>query len=147
MDGHRTDTADVGRIRLGLAALLAAAACTHVVAPGPFEALVPDWLPGPRGAWNLAAAVAEGSSAALLARRSTAGTGGWAALATFAVVWVANIEAARRGGYPGLPAPLDGPVAAWLRVPLQVPLLWWAWRVARAGRGRHGVSRRGRPPR
>lgn len=127
------EDATTRRLRRGLAGLLGAAAVSHLVAPASFETLVPRWLPGaPRG-WNLAATAAEVLSAVLLARRSTARTGGWVALLTFAGVWVANLEAARRGGYPGLPPPLDGPVAAWLRVPLQLPLLWWSYRIACSG--------------
>lgn len=102
----------------------------HLAVPAPFEAMVPRWLPGSRRTWNLAATAAEGVSALLLARRRTAALGGWAALTTFAGVWVANIDVARKGGYRAAPEPFDGPVVGWLRVPLQAPLLWWSYRVA-----------------
>jgi len=119
------------RSRLALAAFLGGMAVTHVVARKPFEAMIPRWLPGSRVAWNAAATVAEGGSAVLLARESTARSGGYAALATFATVYVANVEAARKGGYRGAPGWLASRQAAYARLPLQAPLLWWAMRIAR----------------
>ena len=117
-----------------LAVVLGAMGVLHVVRPRPFEALIPRWLPGPPGAWNRAVAVAELSSAVLLVQRRTARAGGWAALGTIAGVWVANIQAAVDGGTRGVPGWLGSRQAAWLRVPLQLPLLWWAYRCARERR-------------
>lgn len=119
------------RSRLALAAFLGGMATLHVVARKPFEAMIPRWLPGSRVAWNAAATVAEGGSAVLLTRQATAKAGGYAALATFATVFVANVEAARLGGYRGAPGALASREVAYARLPLQVPLLWWAWRIAR----------------
>lgn len=116
--------------RLALAGFLGGMATLHVVARKPFEAMVPRWLPGSRVAWNAAATVAEGGSALLLARERTAKAGGYAALATFATVFVANVEAARLGGYRGAPGPLASKEVAYARLPLQAPLLWWAWRIS-----------------
>lgn len=121
--------------RLVLAGFLGGMAITHIAAPKPFVAMIPKWLPGSRRAWNLAATAAEGGSAVLLARESTARAGGYAAAATFAGVYVANVEAARKGGYRGAPGWLASKEAAYLRLPLQFPLLWWAWKIARRDRG------------
>lgn len=117
--------------RLALAGFLGAMATAHVAARKPFESMIPRWLPGSRVAWNAAATVAEGGSAVLLARQSTARVGGLAAMGTFATVFVANVEAARVGGYRGAPGWLASKEAAYARLPLQIPLLWWAWRIAR----------------
>lgn len=122
------------RTRLGLAGLLGVMTVLHVAMPRPFEAMVPDWLPGDPTVWNLAATAAEGTSAVLLARPATARAGGWAALATFAGVYVANIQAAVDGGYRGAPGWLGTQEAAIARLPLQIPLLWWSWKVARGRR-------------
>jgi uncharacterized membrane protein len=118
------------RMRLGLAALLGTMGVLHLVARPTFEALIPDWIPGDPAAWNYAATAAELGSAALLARPSTARAGGIAAFATFAVVWVANLQHAVEGGIPGASGWIGSPVTAWVRAPLQIPLLWWSWRVA-----------------
>lgn len=124
-----------------LAAFLLAIGATHVVRPEPFEQLIPRWLPGSPQLWNRVAAVAELGSSALVARRRTARAGGVAAFVTFAAVWVANVQAAVDGGYRALPGALGGPVVAWVRVPLQLPLLWWAATVARASDERATVER------
>ena len=84
---------------------------------------------------NYAATAAELGSAALLLSRRTARAGGLAAFATFAVVWVANLQHAIDGGIPGAPGVIGSPQVAWIRAPLQIPLLWWAWRVAGGRRG------------
>lgn len=134
MTGHR-ETPSLRRTRLGLAGLLGGAAVGHVVAPATFESLVPSALPGPREFWNLASAAAEATAAGLMTSRRTAGLGGWLAAATLVAVFPANVEAARSGGYGALPAPWDSAAIAWLRLPLQVPLVWWAVRVGLA----HGL--------
>ncbi len=117
--------------RLTMAAALGAMSVAHLVARPTFEAMIPRWLPGDPAAWNYAATAAEFTSAVLLARRSTARAGGLAAFATFAVVWVANLQHVAQGGvYPEAAGLLGSPVVAWVRAPLQLPLLWWAWRIA-----------------
>lgn len=104
----------------------------HVAQPKAFVAMVPRWLPGGRRHWNTAATVAEGASALLLTSRRTARLGGWAAFATMLGVYPANVEAVRSGGYRGAPGWLATRQAAVARLPLQLPLLWWARAVARA---------------
>lgn len=126
-----TETTGQRRSRLALAAGLGAMTVLHLIQPRAFEAMIPRWLPGDRTVWNLAATAAEGTSAALLARETTAHLGGRAAFATFLGVWVANVQAAVDGGYRGAPGWLGSAEAAWLRVPLQLPLLWWSGRIAR----------------
>ena len=117
--------------RLAMAAGLGAMGVLHLVARPTFEAMIPKWLPGDPALWNYAATAAELGSAALLSRERTARAGGMAAFVTFAVVWVANLQHVAQGGvYPGVKGPLGNPIVAWLRAPLQLPLLWWAWRIA-----------------
>lgn len=118
--------------RLGLAAFLGAMTVLHVTHRRAFESMVPRWLPGERSWWNAAATAAEGTSALLLARRSTAAWGGRLAAATMLAVYPANIEAAVRGGYRGAPGWLSTRQAAVARLPLQAPLVWWARKVGRA---------------
>lgn len=118
-----------------LAALFALTGTAHVLAPEAFESIVPDRLPGRAAWWNGAATVTELTAAALLSRHRTAALGGRVALVTLAGVWAANVQAAADGGYRALPSPLDSAAVAWVRVPLQLPLLWWAWRIARRAPG------------
>ena len=120
--------------RLTMAALLGGMGVLHLVARPTFEALIPSWIPGDPATVNYAATAAELGSAALLASRRTAALGGAAAFATFAVVWVANLQHAVDGGVPGARGFVGSPQAAWIRAPLQLPLLWWAWRISRQDR-------------
>ena len=126
-------TGDPGlrRLRLGMAAGLGVMTVLHLAVPKPFEQMVPDALPGSKRFWNLAATAAEAGSAVLLSQRRTARAGGWAAFATFLAVYPANLEAVRRGGYEAAPGPLASRGAAIARLPLQLPMLRAAWRVAR----------------
>lgn len=122
---------DDARARL-LGAFLAGAGVTHFVFPGPYDAIVPPVLPGPPRAWTIGSGVAELAVAAAVANRSTRRLGATAAFVLFLAVFPANVymaldwhdeSTARR-------------VIAWARLPLQAPLLVWAWRVRRAAGGR-----------
>jgi uncharacterized membrane protein len=117
--------------RWGLAGLLGGAATLHLVMPAPFEAMVPRWLHGSPSVWNLGSAAAEGAAAGLLIVRRTSRLGGAVAAATFVVVFVANVQAVVDGGMRALPGWLATREAAVLRLPLQIPLVWWSWRLSR----------------
>ena len=120
---------------IGLAALLGAAGTMHFVNPSFFDAIVPSWMPGSARTTTYASGVVELAAAALVANPGTRRAGGWFAAATFVGVFPANVWAAVDGGMKGLDPPLDSALVAWLRLPLQLPLIWWATRVARrAGR-------------
>lgn len=136
LPGSDGEPASDRRLRLGLAAFLGGMTVLHVVQHEAFEAMVPRWLPGNRAAWNAVATVAEGTASALLVREDSAEAGAYLAAATMAGVYVSNVEAARLGGYPGFPGWLGTRTAAVARLPLQLPLVGWALRVARAA-GRH----------
>ena len=106
-------------VRLGLAVLFAATGVLHLVAPQVFEAIVPGWAGNARVVVYVSGG-AELVASALLVRRSSARLGGWYAAVLLVSVWPANIKMA-----------LDGGILAWLRVPLQVPLIGLAVLVAR----------------
>lgn len=109
-----------------LGRLLGGAGVAHVVAPQVFDTVVPRWLPGPARFWTLASGVAELSAAVLLAVPRTRRVGGLLAAAVFLAVFPANVDMAwRRRRRPA------AFVACLLRLPLQLPLVLWAWRVAR----------------
>ncbi|MHB8508192.1 MAG: DoxX family protein, partial [Candidatus Dormibacteria bacterium] len=60
--------------------------------------------------------------------------GGWATAALLLAVFPANIQMALDGGIRGAGFPMGSPVLAWLRLPLQLPLVLMALAVARERR-------------
>jgi uncharacterized membrane protein len=109
----------------GLAALLGGSGVLHLVRPSTYDWLVPPEL-GPARPWVTGSGVAELATAGLLAAPATRRAGGWLAaglLVAFVPAHLHTFRAVR--GRPGATA-----VAA-VRLPLQVPLVWAALRVAR----------------
>lgn len=102
----------------------------HFAVPAAYDRLVPKWLGEPR-LWTLASGAAEVASGALLAWPRTRRAGAWAVVAVLVGVFPANVQVALDGGLPGASGLLASPVAAWLRLPLQVPLVLWAFRHTR----------------
>jgi uncharacterized membrane protein len=118
---------------LSLTALLAVAGVTHLVRPRLYERLIPPWLGDPRP-WVLGSGLAELVCAAAVAAPRTRRTGALATGALFVAVFPGNVQMAldsRRGADGGW-SWARRPAVAWGRLPLQVPLVLWAWRVARA---------------
>jgi uncharacterized membrane protein len=116
---------------VAVAAILGSAGVAHFVRPSFFDPLVPSWMPGSARRVTYVSGVVEAMSAALVVHPRTRRAGGLLALATFVGVWPANIQAALDGGMKDLDPPLDSAAAAWIRVPLQLPLIWLAWRTTR----------------
>lgn len=115
--------------RLWLAALVAGSGVAHFVVPGFYERIVPRWLASPRLVVQ-ASGAAEIVAGVLLALPRTRRVGGWAVAVVLVLVFPANVKMAVDGGIPGSRSFLGSPLAAWLRLPLQVPLVWWAAREA-----------------
>ena len=110
-----------------LAALLATAGTAHFAQPRPFDAIVPRALPGTPRTWTYLSGAAELAVAAAIALPRTRRLGGLAAAALFVGVFPANVKMAAdwRHAHPAKRA------VACCRLPLQVPLVLWARRVAR----------------
>lgn len=101
-----------------------ASGVVHFVRPQVFEPLIPSWLPN-RRAWVLGSGAVELACAAGLATRRP-----WAPAATAAAltaVWVGNWTMALRWQRSTRVPPARKAVA-WGRLPVQIPLIWWAWR-------------------
>ncbi|HVE63202.1 MAG TPA: MauE/DoxX family redox-associated membrane protein [Mycobacteriales bacterium] len=113
-----------------LALLLGAAGVNHFVHPDAYDRIVPEWLPATR-AITYGSGVAELVCAALVLVPATRRVGGWATVGLFVLVFPANVVMALDGGLPGSASFTGSATAAWLRLPLQVPLVWWAVTVAR----------------
>jgi len=75
--------------------------------------------------------VAELMAAGWLLHPRTRRFGGWWTAGLLIAVFPANIQMALDGGAPDFGGLAASPVAAWLRLPLQLPLIWWAWRQTR----------------
>ena len=110
---------------------------THFVAPGFYDSMVPDPLPGSARSWTYASGVAELAVAGSVAHPRTRRLGGLAAAALFVAVFPANVKMALEADTTG------ERVATYARLPLQLPLVVWAWKVSRAS-GRTGSPARSR---
>ncbi len=76
---------------------------------------------------------ASSPCAALLALPRTRRFGAWATAALFVAVFPANVQMALDSGHADASAshPLNNAALAWLRLPLQLPLILWALSVRR----------------
>ena len=106
---------------LSLAALLLVAGAAHFVVPRSYERIVPRPFGDPVF-WVRWSGVAEIVCAGLVAHPRTRRVGALAAAGLFVVVFPANVKMALDGGASG--------GLAWARLPLQIPLVLWAYRVA-----------------
>ncbi len=106
-----------------LSVFLGGAGVLHFVTPGFYDALIPPFLPAPR-AWIYASGVAELVCAVAVAVPRTREKGGLASAALLVAVLPGNVWMAIE----------PGDVPRWVaiaRLPLQVPLILWALRVAK----------------
>lgn len=117
-----------------LAALLAVTGTLHLVRPRPFAAIVPRRLGDPTP-WVYGSGAAELACAAALAVPATRRAGALATAALFVAVYPANVQMAATALRSSRATPAYRAVALG-RLPLQVPLVLWALRVARAGEPR-----------
>lgn len=125
-------------VLLGL--VLLATGTLHLVAPEPYESIVPGFLGSPTS-WVYASGVAELACAVGLLLRRTRKWAGWATVVLFVAVFPANVQMAvdalQGAGDALLPL---------VRLPLQVPLVWWAWWSARPDPRPSDVAADGRRP-
>lgn len=109
----------------GLIGLLSSAGAAHFAAPKLFDPMVPRSLPGSSRFWTYASGAAELALAAALVHPRTRRNGSLATAAFFTAVLPANIKMAH--DWRDRPAPLRA--GAYARLPLQAPLIWWAFRA------------------
>lgn len=116
------------RSPLLLAGLMAGAGVLHFSVPQAFDGTVPRVLPGSPRAWTYASGVVEIALAAGLAHPRTRRVAARATAGFFVGVFPANVQMAvdwrHRSALPK--------AAAFGRLPLQIPLVLWARKVARA---------------
>jgi uncharacterized membrane protein len=111
-----------------LAALLATSGTLHFTSPRPFVRIVPKRLPRPDALVAVSGAAELACAAALLHPR-TRRVAGRATALLFVAVFPANVQMA----YDARRKPGWYRTIAFLRLPLQAPLVEWALRVARQG--------------
>jgi uncharacterized membrane protein len=124
---------------LALAGLLGAAGLTHLLRPRIYDRLIPRWLGRPRP-WVVVSGLAELACAVAVAAPRTRRAGALATVGLFVAVLPGNVQMAL-DARPGARSWARRPVVAWGRLPLQVPLVVWAWRVAHPGTDRRPSGR------
>lgn len=116
----------IGRVLLAI--LFVIAGSLHFIAPQVYLRIVPPSLPAPLAMVYLsgAAEILGGIGLLFPATRQAAA---WGLVALLIAVLPANIYMATAH----LPAPgiMGQSWAQWLRIPLQVPLIYWAWLYTR----------------
>jgi uncharacterized membrane protein len=112
-----------------LAVLLGVAGVVHLWRPDAFTGLIPRWLGNP-APWVYASGAAEIACAAGLAVPRTRRLAGWATAALFVAVFPGNVTMAARA-LASENASTAYTALTLARLPLQVPLVWWAVSVAR----------------
>lgn len=123
------ETVAVSKSPLALSAFMIGAGLMHFVVPDSYARIVPRAL-GHARLLVAVSGVAEVAAGALLVSPRTRRAGSWFTVVLLVGVFPANVQMALDGGIPGYRFPLGSPVAAWLRLPLQAPLVVWAWRNA-----------------
>lgn len=131
-----SDTQSVNtKVGRGMGLMLIGTGITHFLFPKPFDTIVPPFLPGDPRIWTYLSGFAELIIAALLfiaLEKKIAGKpvrlwGVYAAFALFVAVFPANIYMAIEWSARDFPAPLF----AYLRLPLQLGLFYWAWALVK----------------
>jgi uncharacterized membrane protein len=115
---------------LGLAGLLAGSGVLHFAAPQFYDAIVPRGLPGGARVYTYASGALELGVAAALAAPKTRRLGGMAAAGLFAAVFPANVQMAM-DWVRDEKRPLAWKIGSLIRLPLQIPLMTTALKVAR----------------
>ncbi len=115
----------------GLCAFMGGAGAMHFIAPAPYRRIVPAPLRGQAAGVVAVSGVCELACAALLALPRTRRLGAWATAALFVAVFPANVQMALDSGHANASHPLNNAALAWLRLPLQLPLILWALSVRR----------------
>ena len=110
-----------------LAALLLGVGTLHFVAPKPFDDIIPVELPGSPRFYTYASGAAELSIGAALLVRSTRRLAALAAAALFVAVFPGNLNMCRL--WWDKPWPMR--IIALARLPLQIPMVTTALKVAR----------------
>lgn len=112
-----------------LSGILIGAGALHFLKPEPFDSIVPSWVPGTPRQATLVSGLAELLIGAGLMNPKSRKAAAYSAAALFAAVFPANVEMARQW-HAESREPLYLAIA-YGRLPLQIPLIQSALRIAK----------------
>jgi len=110
-----------------LAAFLLVAGVAHFLNPDFFDAIVPPWAPGSARFATYASGVAELLVGLGIVVKRTRRLALWSAAVLFVAVYPANLYMA----WDWRDRELTDRLVAYGRLPLQIPMIWWAITLAR----------------
>lgn len=110
---------------LTMTGILGLAGIAHFLRPETFDSIVPPRLGNPRF-WTYASGVAELGCATMLSVPETRRLGGLASAALMVGVFPANVYTVKKHWRDP-----RGRAIALARLPLQVPLVWMSWTIAK----------------
>ena len=110
--------------RYALVLIFVLAGIWHFVHPATYLAIMPPWLPQPLALVYVSGVFEILGGLGLLPAR-TRRLAGWGLLALLVAVFPANLHMALIHEQLSIPSWI-----AWGRLPLQLPLMWWVWRVS-----------------
>ena len=114
----------MGRVLLAVLFILAGA--LHFVKQGMYVKIMPPMIPAPWAMVSLSG-MAEILGGLGLLVPMTRQAAAWGLVALLVCVWPANLFMAMRPDFfPGIPV-----WALWVRIPLQIPMILWAFRYTR----------------
>ena len=99
----------------------------HFVKPGLYEAIVPRWLPD-APLMVLVSGIFEILGGLGVLPPRTRRLAGWGLIALLIAVFPANVQMLHLAYVNH--ASTFWKTALWIRLPLQLPILWWVWRAA-----------------
>jgi uncharacterized membrane protein len=114
--------------RLLLAGIFVFAGMMHFIIPASYVSIMPPWLPWHRGLVYLSGVLEIAGGVGLLVPRTRRAAGIGLILLLIAV-WPANLQMVLNARAVGVPSWHEA--LLWLRLPLQLLLMVWAWRAAR----------------
>jgi uncharacterized membrane protein len=126
MPDYPTGASQLPAYRMG--AMLIGMGITHLVAPKPFDHIVPAELPGDARFYTYASGVVEVGIGTMLVIPKTRRAGALAAIALFLAVFPANLNMVRL--WRDKPLPMR--IVAIARLPLQIPMITRALAIRRA---------------
>jgi uncharacterized membrane protein len=113
--------------RIVLALLFIAAGLFHFLIPHTYVAIMPSYLPAPLALVYVSGLCEMLGGVGLLFNPPLRRIAAWGLVALLIAVFPANLNMALHpANFPAIPA-----WTLWLRLPLQLPLIWWAWLYTR----------------